>query len=56
MPFRPDRRQFMTGWGPHALHDSERQACEHTLQGHPALRLTCEDAYSHVLGVKGGPE
>lgn len=38
------------------MHERERHAWKRTLHVHPAPWLTCGDAYSHVLGVEGGPE
>jgi hypothetical protein len=35
------------------MHPTGQTACQHTQRSPDATRMTCTDAYPHVLGVKG---
>ena len=47
------RAELGTTWGPHAVRDHERAACQRTSRDLVQLALTCGNGYSNVLGVKG---
>jgi hypothetical protein len=42
-----------TIWGPHVMRDLEQRAYEHDPANDLSPRLSCENAYAMVLGVKG---
>ena len=50
-PFK--RPALGTIWGPHATHAAGQSACDRTSRYTHTTRLSCEDAYPTLLGVKG---
>jgi hypothetical protein len=47
------RRSLGTTWGPHGMSDHEQRADDRTSSESMTRHLTCGNAYSNVLGVKG---